>query len=95
MGAGWTELPLGFSASEEYRQVTAKFGVGDRFLFYSDGVTEACNPAGESYGEERLHAWLCRYASRIAYLAKLGLAEQLPAWSDLARQQLSLEPAQH
>ena len=64
MGAGWTELPLGFSASEEYRQVTAKFGVGDRFLFYSDGVTEACNPAGESYGEERLHAWLCQYASR-------------------------------
>lgn len=60
-------LPLGFSASEEYGQMTTAFGPGDRFLFYSDGVTEARNPAGEYYGEERLNALLRRLASRTPH----------------------------
>jgi sigma-B regulation protein RsbU (phosphoserine phosphatase) len=60
-------LPLGFSASEEYRQCTLSFGPGDRFLFYSDGVTEARNQAGECYGEERLSKLLCRLADRAPH----------------------------
>ena len=31
-------------------------GVGDRFIVYSDGVTEAMDPAQELYGEDRLEA---------------------------------------
>ena len=57
-------LPLGFSTNEEYRQINSSFGPGDRFLFYSDGVTEARNQAGEYYCEERLMALLCRFATR-------------------------------
>jgi len=60
-------LPLGFSAREEYRQTTTNFSRGDRFLFYSDGVTEARSPAGDYYGEERLKELLCRFASRTPH----------------------------
>ena len=56
-------LPLGFSAGEQYRQITTKFGPGDRFLFYSDGVTEARNQSGEFYGEKSLNGLLYRFAS--------------------------------
>jgi sigma-B regulation protein RsbU (phosphoserine phosphatase) len=57
-------LPIGIRASEEYRQMTTAFGPGDRFLFYSDGVTEAQNPSKGYYGDKRLNALLCRFASR-------------------------------
>lgn len=60
-------VPLGFSAAEDYRQITTAFGPGDRFLFYSDGVTEARNQAGEYYGEERLNGLLCRFMSRTPH----------------------------
>ena len=29
---------------------------GDRLVFYTDGITEARNPEGDEYGEERLTA---------------------------------------
>ena len=47
-------IPLGFSEREIYHQVTVPFEAGDVFFFYSDGVTEAMNPAGEFFGEDRL-----------------------------------------
>jgi sigma-B regulation protein RsbU (phosphoserine phosphatase) len=45
---------LGFSEGEIYRQVSVPFEAGDVFFFYSDGVTEAQNEAGEFFGEDRL-----------------------------------------
>ncbi len=47
-------IPLGFSEREIYHQVTVPFEAGDVFFFYSDGVTEAMNQAGEFFGEDRL-----------------------------------------
>ncbi len=47
-------LPLGFSRNEEYEQFSVSFDSGDVFFFYSDGVTEAKDPAGELFGESRL-----------------------------------------
>jgi sigma-B regulation protein RsbU (phosphoserine phosphatase) len=49
-------LPLGVDTGEIYRQVSVPFAPGDRFLFYSDGVTDARSPAGEAFGLERLTA---------------------------------------
>src|SRR5207253_496744 len=37
-----------------YTQVCVPFETGDLFCFYSDGVTEARNPAGELFGFDRL-----------------------------------------
>ncbi|MGE0824345.1 MAG: PP2C family protein-serine/threonine phosphatase [Candidatus Binatia bacterium] len=48
--------PLGVSEQESYQQVVFPFAVGDLFLFYSDGVTEAQNEAGEFFGTDRLFA---------------------------------------
>ena len=47
-------LPLGIRAGEIYEQISVAFEPGDVLLFYSDGVTEARNAAGELFGAERL-----------------------------------------
>ncbi len=46
--------PLGFFECEEYWSHAVPMEEGDLFFFYSDGITEAMNPSGELYGEERL-----------------------------------------
>ncbi len=38
----------------KYREVTLEFNPGDEIFLYTDGVTEALNPAQELYGEQRL-----------------------------------------
>jgi len=47
-------LPLGVREGEIYDQITVPFEPGDLFFFYSDGITEARNPAGELFGTDRL-----------------------------------------
>ena len=47
-------MPLGFPEQDPIRQIAMPFDSGDMFFFYSDGLTEARNPDGEFYGEERL-----------------------------------------
>jgi sigma-B regulation protein RsbU (phosphoserine phosphatase) len=49
-------MPLGFPETAPFQQMAVPFAPGDLFLFYSDGVTEAANPQGELYGEDRLAA---------------------------------------
>jgi sigma-B regulation protein RsbU (phosphoserine phosphatase) len=49
-------IPLGFSEQEVYTQIAVPFAVDDVFFFYSDGVTEAQNEAGELFGIDRLVA---------------------------------------
>ena len=47
-------LPLGVSEKEIYEQVRVPLHPGDVLLFYSDGLTETRNGAGELFGIERL-----------------------------------------
>jgi sigma-B regulation protein RsbU (phosphoserine phosphatase) len=47
-------LPLGISADQGYRQAEQRLQVGDQIVFYTDGVTEAHNVAGEMFGTDRL-----------------------------------------
>jgi sigma-B regulation protein RsbU (phosphoserine phosphatase) len=46
-------LPLGLSCGE-YSQSTVALSPGSRLVFYSDGISEALNPADEEYGVDRL-----------------------------------------
>jgi serine phosphatase RsbU (regulator of sigma subunit) len=47
-------LLMGILASARYEAYTAQLNPGDALLLYSDGVTEATNPAGDEFEEERL-----------------------------------------
>jgi PAS domain S-box-containing protein len=47
-------LPLGIREGEIFDQIGVTFEPGDLFLFYSDGITEMRNLAGELYGADRL-----------------------------------------
>ena len=45
---------LGVFAEYRYSAGTIQLAAGDRLILFTDGVTEACDPAGEEFGEDRL-----------------------------------------
>ena len=47
-------LPLGIEESVHYRDHTITLHKGDRIVFYTDGIVEATNPAGEQFRTERV-----------------------------------------
>jgi sigma-B regulation protein RsbU (phosphoserine phosphatase) len=47
-------LPLGISADENYREARQRLQPGDQVVLYTDGITEARNPAGDMFGLRRL-----------------------------------------
>lgn len=49
-----SHVPLGVSEGEIYEQLSEPFEPEDVFVFYSDGITEAQNGAGEFFGISRL-----------------------------------------
>jgi sigma-B regulation protein RsbU (phosphoserine phosphatase) len=51
-------LPLGIEPDEPYAEYVHQLSPGDALLFYTDGITEAREPAGEMFGVERLDAIL-------------------------------------
>jgi phosphoserine phosphatase RsbU/P len=49
-------MVLGIFPENSYNQAEIAAAPGDRLVFYTDGITEARNPEGEEYGEDRLTA---------------------------------------
>ena len=47
-------LPLGIFSDQEYQQTTLRLRPGDQIVFYTDGITEAQNAAGQMFGAGRL-----------------------------------------
>ncbi len=47
-------MVLGIFPDNQYEQAEVPLTAGDRLLFYTDGITEARNPEGDEYGEDRL-----------------------------------------
>ncbi|MBL7224415.1 MAG: PP2C family protein-serine/threonine phosphatase [Candidatus Brocadiae bacterium] len=56
------------------QETELRIGPGDVFLLYTDGLTEARNPAGESYGLDRLEAAVSRSHGDFT---SQGLADRL------------------
>lgn len=73
--------PLGVLPQAHYEQHVMPFNQGDRFLFYSDGVTEA-RRGDEFFGPERLMEFL--HGRRAEHSDDLisHLVEALEEWSD-------------
>jgi serine phosphatase RsbU (regulator of sigma subunit) len=49
-----TGLPVGVLPAVNYTASTVRLDPGDTLVLYTDGITEAMNPAEEEYGSERL-----------------------------------------
>ena len=53
-----TNLPLGMFPESTYDQKQLQLSSGDRLFVHTDGLTDAVNPAGQQFGEDRLQAVL-------------------------------------
>jgi serine phosphatase RsbU (regulator of sigma subunit) len=53
-------LPLGIMPTADFREGRTQLHYGDVLVIYSDGVSEACNPAGEEFGPTRLYEVVAR-----------------------------------
>ncbi|MFO0824058.1 MAG: PP2C family protein-serine/threonine phosphatase [Gemmataceae bacterium] len=57
---------LGIMPEEQYREKTVRLEVGDRLCFYTDGLIEARNEIGETFGMERLQACVATHGAEPA-----------------------------
>lgn len=72
---------LGMTANASYEDRTITLASGDMFLFLSDGVTEAMNPAHEPYGSERIAAFLQSARDGSAESIVGSVVEEVQRWS--------------
>ena len=61
-----TGIPFGIDPEMEYPIDETVLAPGDALLLFSDGITDACNPAGEAYGNARLERALEAVRERSA-----------------------------
>src|ERR1017187_7022407 len=61
-----TGLPLGLFDETDYDEFSFKTKPGDLFVFYSDGILDARNRHGHSFGEERVEAIVANCATKSA-----------------------------
>jgi serine phosphatase RsbU (regulator of sigma subunit) len=55
-------LPLALDLNATYERTAFRLAVGDRLTFYTDGLLEARNAAGEIFSFDRLHAFMATKA---------------------------------
>jgi len=55
--------PVGLFPAAVFGQEETRLRRGDKLVIYTDGVSEAENPSGQQYGEDRLHALVEKNAS--------------------------------
>ncbi len=67
-------LPLGINPEQTYEESTVVLRPGDVLVLYTDGITEAANPAGELFGLERLDQLLNHGPDRAEGLLRQVLA---------------------
>lgn len=77
-----TGLPLGLLPEAEYQREERTLGPGDLLVVYTDGVTEAANPAGEEYGLERLLELSRAHAAHGVAALAAALMADLESFAD-------------
>lgn len=73
---------MGLIESPGYLQTNFEIRAGDALLMYTDGLTEARNPAGELFGEERLVTALEALVERPAEEIAATLENHIVTWSN-------------
>ncbi len=75
------DVPLGVDAGTRYEAAEHQLRVGDQIIFYTDGISEAFNPAGEQFGAERLDGVLtsCRPGAQALIEAVLDAVKDFTA----------------
>jgi len=58
MGQRESGVPLGISQKEQYRELKLRVEPGMAITLYTDGVTDAMNPDGETFGRARLEQFI-------------------------------------
>jgi serine phosphatase RsbU (regulator of sigma subunit) len=61
-----------------------RVAAGDMLVLFSDGVTEAENPAGEEVGDDRLAGWLRHAAGKSATEVVEAIQRELAAFCAMA-----------
>jgi serine phosphatase RsbU (regulator of sigma subunit) len=80
--AGQANLPLGVLPSAQYDQAEVKVQGGDRFLLYTDGLTEATDlKSDEEFGEKELPALLDTQSGMELASVRDALIERASAFS--------------
>ncbi len=77
---------LGLYPHVEYHAATIDLSPGDTLCLYTDGVTEAADPRGEMFDEERLVQVLVRHRAEPAATIGRSILEAVSAHSGLLRQ---------
>jgi sigma-B regulation protein RsbU (phosphoserine phosphatase) len=73
-------LMLGIFPESAYKTMRAVLESGDRFVLYTDGITEAPDASGEEFGMERFKSFLAEHAGRSAQELCDGLVQHVAAW---------------
>lgn len=73
---------VGMFEDFEPESQTTPLGLGDTLLLYTDGITEAENPKGELFGEERLRTELAQYGESAPKTLLDGLLVSMVAFEE-------------
>ena len=71
---------LAFDADAQYATAEVALNAGDRLLFFSDGLVEACNAGDEFFGEVRLEQILVGRAAITPEQFVDGIVADLRRW---------------
>ncbi len=74
-------VPLGLLENVEYQADAFQLRPGDIAVFYSDGITENLNRAGEEFGRHRLQELVCRYCAASAEELVERIFEEAHRWA--------------
>jgi phosphoserine phosphatase RsbU/P len=75
-------LLLGVRPSEEYEQTKFPLEAGDRLLVYTDGLVEAVNARGESFGEAQLGEFIATHQDLPAEEFAERLLDKVRRWPE-------------